>query len=70
MVIAEIDNQFAAVSKEDIAKDAIEDKDGAYTNLFKIETTSSYDARGAGNTPLDPCEIHNLLNKKITYKNS
>ena len=49
MVISDIDNQFAQVSNEDIAKDAIEDSEGKYSDLFKIETTSSLDARGSGN---------------------
>jgi hypothetical protein len=70
MIIAEIDNQFAEVSKEIIAKDAIEDQDGTYADLFKTETTSSKDAHGIGNEPLKECEIHNLLNEKIKYKNA
>lgn len=70
MIIAEIDNQFAAVSKEDIAREPLEDTEGTYEDLFKTETTSSKDAHGIGNEPLKECEIHNLLNEKIKYKNA
>ena len=63
MIIGEIDNQFASLSKEEIAKNAIEDS--TYENLFKIETTSSYEARGGGNQPLKRDRANELINEKI-----
>jgi len=51
IIIAEFDNQFAALSKEHVAKDIVEDKD-TYGNLFMVETTSSDAAHRAGNMEL------------------
>ena len=49
MIISEIDNQFANLSKEKIARNAIEDKDGDYEELFKIESTTSHLAHRESN---------------------
>ena len=67
MIIGEIDNNFAALSKEEIVKDALEDS--AYEALFTIETTTSLEARGRGNQPLQPDEAHKLVNARIEHYN-
>ena len=42
MIISEIDNQFAAISEETIAKDILADETkDIYKDLFKIEMTTS-----------------------------
>ena len=49
IIIAEIDNQFAEQSKESLVRDAVENTNSEYAKLFKIETTSSFDARRGAN---------------------
>ena len=50
MIISEFDNQFAKFSREKIATDAVTDPDGTYHDLLMIETTTSEEAKGGGNT--------------------
>ena len=49
LIISEIDNKFYDLSKEGIAKDAVENENGNYDALLKIEATTSNDARGKRN---------------------
>ena len=51
IIIAEFDNQFAALSREHVAREVVEDKK-VYANLFMIETTSSDAAHSMGNMEL------------------
>lgn len=51
IIIAEFDNQFAALSREHVAREVVEDKK-VYANLFMIETTSSDSAHSMGNMEL------------------
>ena len=67
IIIAEIDNQFAGLSREETVKDALENPD--YATLFKIETTSSLDARKHANECLSKDPAHELINKRIKYRN-
>jgi len=52
MIISEFDNQFARFSREKIALDAVTDPNGTYADLFMIETTTSEEAKGGGNSYL------------------
>jgi len=57
MIISEIDNQFAIISEETIAKDILADETkDIYKDLFMIETTTSLHAREYGNTYLEKNE--------------
>ena len=47
IIISEIDNQFASFHKNELIENALTQQD--YAGLFKIETTSSVDARGKSN---------------------
>jgi hypothetical protein len=62
MIISEIDNQFADISEETIAKDILADETkDIYKDLFKIETTTSKAAREYGNAYLDKDEAWDLI---------
>ena len=52
MIISEFDNQFARFSREKIALEAVTDPKGTYENLLMIETTTSEEAKGGGNSKL------------------
>ena len=49
MVIANFDNFYYEASQLKLLKDILEYQADDYSDLFKIETTSSYDATGTGN---------------------
>ena len=70
MIIADFDNIFAKSSKDTLVMEILssENKD-AYKDLFKIETTTSLDARIEKNEPLEPDEISTLIEarKKKRY---
>ena len=69
MIISEIDNQFASLSREKIAVDVIvDDADGTYDDLFKIEVTSSITAKGAHNSLCGKDLANKLVNKKIKWE--
>ena len=67
IIIAEIDNQFADLSREEEVKEALENSE--YAKLFKIETTSSLDARKYANECLGEDPAHNLVNERIAFRN-
>ena len=69
MIISEIDNQFANISEETIAKDILaqETKD-KYKDLFKIETTTSKAAREYGNANLGDDEAWKLIEDKWLFE--
>ena len=56
MIISEFDNQFARFSREKIALEAVMDRDGTFKDLFMIETTTSEEAKGGGNSRIRPEE--------------
>ena len=65
MIIAQIDNWFAVMSKELIIKDIFDSPD-EYDDLFKIETTTSNDTlKPEDNQPMehDPAYDFFLKNK-------
>ena len=69
MIISEIDNQFAAISEETIAKDILADETkDIYKDLFKIETTTSKAAREYGNAYLDKDEAWDLIKDRWLWK--
>ena len=69
MIISEIDNQFADLSKETIAVDAIiDDPDGDYEELFKIEITTSGTASGAHNSLCDKDPANKALNNRLKWE--
>lgn len=77
IIIIEFDNYFATTSKENIAKEALENtnvtfenQDDTYKNLLMVETTTSYDARGSGNTNIKPeiDEANSLINMRQVHK--
>ena len=67
IIIAEIDDQFANLSKEESVKDALEKPE--YSTLFKIETTTSVDAWRRANQCLEPDPANQLLNERIQFDN-
>ena len=71
MIISEFDNQFAMFSREKIAKEAVKitDTDTTYRDLFMIETTTSRDAQGSGNSILkeDEDEAWKLIEEKAWW---
>jgi len=65
MIISDFDNQFAVFSKQTIARQAAENVDGTYDDLFIVETTTSFYAEGAGDVDLDNNDKANeLINEK------
>ena len=69
MIISEFDNQFANFSREKIATDAVNNSDGTYTDLFMIDTTTSDEARGGGNSILfDKDEAWKMILKRRHWK--
>jgi len=76
MIIIDFDNYFAHTSSDDITKEIIDNskEDGdksMYVNFFKVETTTSINARKNGNAKLEEPEdeANELINRRIEHKN-
>jgi len=68
-IIADFDDIFAEGLGEEKAKDVCENEDGIYDDIFRIETTTSYDARGEMNEKIADDPIFDLVNKNRRMKN-
>ena len=69
MIISEIDNQFANISEETIAKEILaEETRNIYEDLFKIEMTTSKAAREYGNANLGDDEAWKLIEDKWLFE--
>ena len=69
MVIANFDNIYYAASKLTLLKNILEVHADDYEDLFKIETTSSLDARDNMNVKLKKDEIYDKVVKNSKIQN-
>ena len=69
MVIANFDDIYYAASKLTLLKNILEVHADDYVELFKIETTSSLDARGNQNVKLKKDEIYDLVVENVEKQN-
>merc|ERR1711971_1411984 len=68
-IIADFDDIFAEGLGEEKAKEVCENEDGIYDDVFRIETTTSYDARGEMNEKIVEDPIFDLVNRNRRMQN-
>lgn len=68
-IIADFDDIFAEGLTEEKAKDVCENEDGIYDDIFRIETTTSIDARGEMNEKIVEDPIFDLVNNNRRKQN-
>jgi len=68
-IIADFDDIFAEGLGDEKAKDVCENEDGIYDDIFLIETTTSFDARGEINEKIAEDPIFDLVNYNRRMQN-